>query len=191
MDLCRRKLCAALTATETHLLRETMARLEERLDPRGFLRVHRSSIVNLKYVKEVRRESNGDSVVVMDTGEKVGLGPKLRSSLISNSIAHRDPDFRKLHGAPACSCANKIGVGLEKRAFHHGFRVFQPTILLFGVERQRIQDSRCSNWPNLQTAAAWLCARPIESAPHPIDMHLGHSCRVGRIVWLAMCTVTQ
>ncbi len=69
------------TATESHLLRETMARLEERLDPRGFLRVHRSFIVNLKYVKEVRREPNGDSVVVMDSGHKVALGRSYRSLL--------------------------------------------------------------------------------------------------------------
>jgi len=69
------------TATETHLLRETMAHLAERLDPRGFLRVHRSFIVNLKYVKEVRRESNGDSVVIMDSGQKVALGRSYRASL--------------------------------------------------------------------------------------------------------------
>jgi two-component system, LytTR family, response regulator len=69
------------TATETHLLRETMAHLEERLDPRGFLRVHRSFIVNLKYVKEVRREGNGDSVVIMDSGHKVALGRSYRASL--------------------------------------------------------------------------------------------------------------
>jgi two-component system LytT family response regulator len=36
------------TPAETHLLRETMARLEVRLDPQSFLRVHRSSIVNLQ-----------------------------------------------------------------------------------------------------------------------------------------------
>lgn len=69
------------TATESHLLRETMARLEERLDPRGFLRVHRSFIVNLQYVKEVRREANGDSVVIMDRGNKVALGRSYRSLL--------------------------------------------------------------------------------------------------------------
>ena len=44
------------------------------LDPRGFLRVHRSFIVNLKYVKEVRREANGDSVVILDSGQKVAMG---------------------------------------------------------------------------------------------------------------------
>lgn len=69
------------TANENHLLRETMAHLQERLDPRGFLRVHRSFIVNLKYVKEVRREPDGDSVVILDTGQKVAMGRSYRSSL--------------------------------------------------------------------------------------------------------------
>lgn len=69
------------TATETHLLRETMAHLQDRLDPRGFLRVHRSFIVNLKFVKEVRREANGDSVVLLDTGHKVAMGRSYRSAL--------------------------------------------------------------------------------------------------------------
>jgi two-component system, LytTR family, response regulator len=75
------------TASETHLLRETMAHLEERLDPRGFLRVHRSFIVNLKFVKEVRREASGDSVVVMDSGHKVALGRSYRAVL--NNQLHR------------------------------------------------------------------------------------------------------
>jgi two-component system, LytTR family, response regulator len=69
------------TASETHLLRETMAHLEERLDPRGFLRVHRSFIVNLKYVKEVRKEVSGDSVVIMDSGHRVALGRSYRAVL--------------------------------------------------------------------------------------------------------------
>lgn len=69
------------TARETHLLRETMSHLETRLDPRGFLRIHRSFIVNLKYVKEVRRESAGDSVVIMDSGYKIALGRSYRTSL--------------------------------------------------------------------------------------------------------------
>ena len=69
------------TAAENHLLRETMVHLQDRLDPKGFLRVHRSFIVNLKYVKEVRREANGDSVVVMDNGQKVPMGRSYRSTL--------------------------------------------------------------------------------------------------------------
>jgi two-component system, LytTR family, response regulator len=72
------------TATETHLLRETMAHLEARLDPRGFLRVHRSHIVNLKFVKEVRRQANGDSVVILDTGQQVAMGRSYRTILRSH-----------------------------------------------------------------------------------------------------------
>jgi two-component system LytT family response regulator len=67
------------TSSDTHLLRETMARLEERLDPEMFLRVHRSSIVNLQYVKEVRTESNGDFSVVLVNGQKVAMSRSYRS----------------------------------------------------------------------------------------------------------------
>jgi len=67
------------TENDTHLLRETMAHLEERLDPQMFLRVHRSSIVNLQYVKEVRTEPNGDFSVVMVNGQKVAMSRSYRS----------------------------------------------------------------------------------------------------------------
>jgi two-component system LytT family response regulator len=69
------------TATESHLLRETMARLEKRLDPQMFLRVHRSSIVNLQYVKEVRSEADGDSTVVLISGEKIPMSRSYRSRI--------------------------------------------------------------------------------------------------------------
>jgi two-component system, LytTR family, response regulator len=61
------------TATETHLLRETMARIEERLDPRMFLRVHRSAIVNLQYVKEVRTSAQSEFSVILVNGQKVSM----------------------------------------------------------------------------------------------------------------------
>jgi two-component system, LytTR family, response regulator len=69
------------TQSETHLLRETMSRIEERLDPRVFLRVHRSSIVNLQYVKEVRTDSDGEFVVVMINGQKVAMSRSYRSRI--------------------------------------------------------------------------------------------------------------
>jgi len=61
------------TKAETHLLRQTMADLEGKLDPARFARVHRSAIVNLQYVKEVRRESRGDFAVVLVNGQKVPM----------------------------------------------------------------------------------------------------------------------
>jgi two-component system LytT family response regulator len=52
-----------------HLLKETMMNLDGKLDPQTFLRVHRSIIVNLQHVKEVRTDKQGDMAVILDDGE--------------------------------------------------------------------------------------------------------------------------
>jgi two-component system LytT family response regulator len=67
------------TDAETHLLRETMAGMEERLDPGTFMRVHRSAIVNLQYVKEVRTESQGEFSVLLFNGQKVAMSRSYHS----------------------------------------------------------------------------------------------------------------
>jgi two-component system LytT family response regulator len=69
------------TGTETHLLRETMARVEERLDPNMFLRVHRSAIVNLQYVKEVRTNPQSEFTVVLVNGQTVSMSRGYRSRI--------------------------------------------------------------------------------------------------------------
>ncbi len=61
------------TGAETHLLRETMTSIEKRLNPELFLRIHRSTIVNLEYVKEIRTESRGDFIVQLKSGQKVAM----------------------------------------------------------------------------------------------------------------------
>ena len=72
------------TGGETHLLRETMSHLEGRLDQQVFLRVHRSFIVNLNYVKEVRTELDGESVVVMVDGQKIAMSRGYRSRILES-----------------------------------------------------------------------------------------------------------
>jgi two-component system LytT family response regulator len=69
------------TQGETHLLRETMAHLEGKLDPEMFLRIHRSSIVNLQHVKEVRTETDGEYAVVLVNGEKLAMSRGYRSRI--------------------------------------------------------------------------------------------------------------
>jgi two-component system LytT family response regulator len=69
------------TQSESHLLRETMTHLEEKLDPNTFLRVHRSSIVNLQYVKEVRPEIDGEYGVHMLNGQKIAMSRGYRSRI--------------------------------------------------------------------------------------------------------------
>lgn len=71
------------TATESHLLRETMAGMESKLDSQMFMRVHRSAIVNLKYVKEVRRENSGDFSVLLSNGQKVAMSRSHHSHIDS------------------------------------------------------------------------------------------------------------
>jgi len=69
------------TESETHLLRETMAHIEERLDPEIFLRVHRSAIVNLKFVKEVRTQGDGETAVILVSGQKIGISRSYKSRI--------------------------------------------------------------------------------------------------------------
>jgi two-component system LytT family response regulator len=69
------------TASESHLLRETMASTEKRLDPKQFLRVHRSAIVNLRFIKEVRTEGKGDFVVHLLNGQKVTMSRSYHSRI--------------------------------------------------------------------------------------------------------------
>lgn len=57
----------------SHLMRETMARLEARLDPRRFLRIHRSTIVNVDRLRKLSPTFAGDYVVVLHDGTKLKL----------------------------------------------------------------------------------------------------------------------
>ena len=76
------------TDRENHLLRETMANFEGRLDPKSFIRVHRSAIVNLQYVKEIRTDSlEGESFVLMQDGQKVPVSRGYKTR-ITGLLAH-------------------------------------------------------------------------------------------------------
>jgi two-component system LytT family response regulator len=69
------------TSDQSHLLRESISKLERRLDPQSFLRIHRSSIVNLHYVKEVKNEANGDASVMLINGETIAMSRSYRSRI--------------------------------------------------------------------------------------------------------------
>ncbi len=67
----------------THLLREPLADLEQRLDPRRFVRVHRSAIVNLERVRSVESSARGDAVLVLADGTRLRLSRTRRAALLS------------------------------------------------------------------------------------------------------------
>lgn len=64
-----------------HLLRETMASLEARLDPRRFVRVSRAAIVSIDRIREVQPLFNGDFVVLLKDGVQVNGSRRYRASL--------------------------------------------------------------------------------------------------------------
>ena len=66
---------------ETHLLRETLNQMEERLDSDHFLRIHRSTIVNLDRIKELQPWFHGEYRVLLQGGTQLLLSRKYREKL--------------------------------------------------------------------------------------------------------------
>jgi two-component system LytT family response regulator len=69
------------TGGKRHLIREAMQTLEERLDPRRFMRVHRSMIVRLDLVETLHRGAGGDYEVQLKSGARVRVSRSRREAL--------------------------------------------------------------------------------------------------------------
>jgi hypothetical protein len=65
--------CRLHSGGRWYMIRESISDLNEKLDPRQFIRIHRSSIVNLSYVKEIYSEGQSDSSVVMNDGQRLKM----------------------------------------------------------------------------------------------------------------------
>jgi len=63
---------------QSHMIRGTMRRMEEVLDPGRFGRVHRSAIVNLDRIREIQPWFNGDFVIITESGHEVTTGETYR-----------------------------------------------------------------------------------------------------------------
>jgi two-component system, LytTR family, response regulator len=66
---------------KSHLLRQSMAELEQELDSRIFCRIHRSAIVNLRRVRALEVDSAGEYEVVLEGGKKLRLSRRFRKEL--------------------------------------------------------------------------------------------------------------
>ncbi len=69
------------TATSTHLLRQKMKEIEGKLDPALFLRIHRSSIINMDRVRDLRQTFNGEYEVRLQGGQKLTMSRNYRKGL--------------------------------------------------------------------------------------------------------------
>jgi two-component system, LytTR family, response regulator len=58
---------------QNHILRETLANLEERLSPKTFLRIHRSFIVNMARVSGIKPTFRGEHVLTLKNGKELPM----------------------------------------------------------------------------------------------------------------------
>ncbi len=66
---------------DEYLYRETMTKLEARLNPDRFARIHRSTIVNVERIKELQPWFRGDYMIVLGDNQKLTLSRTYRSRL--------------------------------------------------------------------------------------------------------------
>ena len=76
------------TDSGTHIMRRTMKELEEDLDPRKFVRAHRSAIVNINYVDKLVSHVSGEYHLVLNNGTELKV-----------SRSHRDKVKEMIHNA--------------------------------------------------------------------------------------------
>jgi two-component system LytT family response regulator len=75
-------------AGHTHLLREPLQRLETRLDPMRFVRIHRSFIVQVDRIREIQPYFRGAFVVILNDGRRLMLSRRRRAAL-EGVLGHR------------------------------------------------------------------------------------------------------
>lgn len=68
---------------EHPLARDTLTRLVSRLDPTMFCRIHRSAVVNIDKVREIRPTTSGDYIVRLDSGIRLRLSRGYRAGLLA------------------------------------------------------------------------------------------------------------
>ncbi len=71
------------TARGARMVRHTLSAMEAQLDPKHFVRVHRSAVVNVDRIKELQPLFNGEHSILMETGTKLTLSRNYREKLFS------------------------------------------------------------------------------------------------------------
>jgi two-component system LytT family response regulator len=67
---------------DSHMIRETMNSIEARLDPSQFMRIHRSTIVNIDRIKELHPMFSGDYSVILRDGSELALSRNYRERFL-------------------------------------------------------------------------------------------------------------
>lgn len=70
-----------VTAERTHLVRAPLSQLAERLGPRGFVRVHRQTVINASHVRCIARDTDGRATLRLSAGSPVPVGRSYRCAI--------------------------------------------------------------------------------------------------------------
>lgn len=68
---------------DVYLIRERFHQLEQKLDPRQFVRIHRSTIVNIDRIKALHPMFNGDHLIVLESGAKLNSSRTYHEKLLA------------------------------------------------------------------------------------------------------------
>jgi two-component system LytT family response regulator len=68
---------------ESHLIRERLSYLQNRLNPEKFVRIHRSTIVNIERIKEMYPLFNGDQMIILHDGTQLTMSRNYREKLLA------------------------------------------------------------------------------------------------------------
>lgn len=69
------------SGAQTYVLRDTLGSLYAQLDPRHFVRIHRSYIVRIGYISHLESVIKGEYLVVLRSGQKLSSGPSFRDEV--------------------------------------------------------------------------------------------------------------
>ena len=75
------------TPTASHLVSYSLKTVQSRLDPRQFFRIHRSALVHVKFIHEVRTAKNGACTVLLTTGKRLRLS-RSRRDILTDLLKH-------------------------------------------------------------------------------------------------------
>lgn len=67
---------------DIYLIRERLHKLEQKLNPEQFARIHRSTIVNIERIKTLNPMFNGDHVIILQNGAKLNLSRTYHEKLL-------------------------------------------------------------------------------------------------------------
>jgi two-component system LytT family response regulator len=76
---------------KTHLLRGTLGAIENDLDPQCFVRAHRSILVNIDQIAELRRDRDGSAALVLRDGTKLPVGRRRYDDIRERLARHTVP----------------------------------------------------------------------------------------------------